>query len=121
MSPVPIPFFRPYRMDKAQFNQSSVPEEGQSSLKRKHGESDDDAEMSYEPTQEDIRLVVAAGAGDLEEIKSINESGNGDICFQVSWFFISQEILLVHSLIIIMAGSTDRDERSYGSCRRGAP
>ncbi|CDS37715.1 Ankyrin [Echinococcus multilocularis] len=68
-------------MASIQFNQSSVPEEGQNSLKRKH-EDDDDVEMGYEPTQEDIRLVVAAGDGDLEEIKSIHESGNGDICFQ---------------------------------------
>ncbi|KAL5107922.1 Protein arginine N-methyltransferase 2 [Taenia crassiceps] len=69
-------------MDKAQFNQPNVPEGDQSSLKRKHEGNDADVEMSYEPTQEDIRLVVAAGAGDLEEIRSINESGNGDICFQ---------------------------------------
>lgn len=70
-------------MASTQFNQSSVPEEGQNSLKRKH-EDDNDVEMGYEPTREDIRLVVAAGDGDLEEIKSINESGNGDICFQDS-------------------------------------
>ncbi|VDK38873.1 unnamed protein product [Taenia asiatica] len=69
-------------MDKTQFNQSNVQEENQSSLKRKYDESGADVEMSYEPTQEDIRLVVAASTGDLEEIKSINESGNGDICFQ---------------------------------------
>lgn len=55
--------------------------EGRQSLKRKI-EDNEDVEMKYKPSQEDIRLIVAANEGNLSEIKSLNESGNGDICFQ---------------------------------------
>ncbi|VDM32492.1 unnamed protein product [Hydatigera taeniaeformis] len=68
-------------MDTPQSNQLNAKEESQGNLKRKRGDEDDD-EANCEPTQEDIRLVIAAAAGDLEEIKSLHESCNGDICFQ---------------------------------------
>nr|CDS26613.1 Ankyrin [Hymenolepis microstoma] len=53
---------------------------GRISLKRVLDE--DDVEMQYKPSQEDIRLIIAASEDDLSQVKSLNESGNGDICFQ---------------------------------------
>ncbi|VDN98151.1 unnamed protein product [Rodentolepis nana] len=54
---------------------------GRVSLKRKMDE-DEEVEMEYKPSEEDIRLILAASEDDLPQIKSLNESGNGDICFQ---------------------------------------
>ncbi len=64
--------------------------EGQKNMKRKIDESgeSEDVEMSFEPTQEDVRMIVAAGNGNLEEIKTLNDEGNADICFQVSYRFV---------------------------------
>ncbi len=37
----------------------------------------------YTPSQEDIKLVVAACAGDISQVKDLTEKENADICFQV--------------------------------------
>uniref|UniRef100_A0A5K3EZA6 RMT2 domain-containing protein n=1 Tax=Mesocestoides corti TaxID=53468 RepID=A0A5K3EZA6_MESCO len=64
-------------------NNQAAESEGQSSRKRKHDDPEEkDVEMSYEPTQEDIRMILAASEGNLEEIKTLNNECLGDICFQ---------------------------------------
>lgn len=62
-------------------NTSTDSDNGQKSLKRKLSENED-VEMQYKPSQEDIRLVLAASEGDISKVKSLNESDNADICFQ---------------------------------------
>ncbi|VDL62834.1 unnamed protein product [Hymenolepis diminuta] len=67
------------RMDNN--NTSTDSDNGQKSFKRKLSENED-VEMQYKPSQEDIRLVLAASEGDMSTVKSLNESDNADICFQ---------------------------------------